>query len=96
MGLHYNTFYLISGYFITDFCCISLKLTCLLNFDLIVSGVVPEIVVDVEPAARLRVSDLDEQRQHLRPLLGLHGVLHGHLRHDWQKVREGFIQPRGA
>ena len=61
----------------------------LLSGDLILFSVVPEVIFDVEPAARLGVADVDEQRQHLRPLLGgLHGVLHDGLGNDdWQEVR---------
>ena len=62
--------------------------------DNLIISVVPEVFVHVESAARLRVAHLDEQRQHLRPLLGLglHRVLHDGLGNDeWQKVRP-FVQ----
>ena len=60
--------------------------------DNLIISVVPEVFVHVESAARLRVAHLDEQRQHLRPLLGLDGVLDGDLRDDWQKVRKGLLR----
>ena len=62
--------------------------------DNLIISVVPEVFVHVESAARLRVAHLDEQRQHLRPLLGLDGVLDGDLRDDWQKVRKGLLRGR--